>query len=87
MIAGACFRDSILYRSFSRGDVVFMEDEQAAGWLRFREHQNGETITFLYATEKMWSKRLRDSNGGETHSAIVEGVISEFEGPGFPLVS
>ena len=80
LIAGACFPGSILYQSFSKsGAITFRPDEDAAKTFRFNEHPNGETVEFIYATEKPWSKRLRDRNKRKDYwEPIIKGVNREF---------
>jgi hypothetical protein len=80
-VAGACFQDSIFYKSFSACGVRFVESKEAKQSLRYVEHQNGGKVTFLWATDRPWSKKLRDS--GDIWSKIVEGVRKEFGGSEF----
>jgi len=77
-IAGACFKDSLLFRSFSQKKVRFVEEAEAKESLRFVKHQNGKALTILYALEKNWSKRLRDKNDGKALAAIAQAVTTEF---------
>jgi hypothetical protein len=77
-IAGACFEDSILCRSFTNKGVTFQDAKEMTNSLQFVEHQNGESVTVLYATDKKWSKRFRDSDNGNVWSKIVDAVKDEF---------
>jgi hypothetical protein len=78
MIAGACFRDSLLYHSFSRQGVRFIEASNARESLRFTGHQNGNNLTIICATQQRWSKRFRDKNDREALKEIVKAVKNEF---------
>jgi hypothetical protein len=77
-IAGACFKDSLLFRSFSQKKVMFVEEADGNESLRFVKHQNGKTLTILYAIGKNWSKRLRDKDDEKALAAIAEAVTTEF---------
>jgi hypothetical protein len=78
-IAGACFEDSILYRSFSNKGVRFTKAQELTQALRFTEHQNGRQVTILYAVDQSWSKRFRDSDDGKVWSKLIDAVIAEFD--------
>lgn len=78
LIAGACFTDSLLFKYFSKQGVTFHEAKHVKDSLRYTQHQNGQTLTILYATDKPWSKNLRDKDQGKAWSTILETVKKEF---------
>ena len=61
IIAGACFKDTLLYRLWEAQGVEFKE------WkvdLRYKTHERGDLLTIKYVTEEPWSKALRNRRTG-----------------------
>lgn len=76
IIAGACFKESILYRLWTAGGVEF---RALKADLRYNQHQNGHLLRILYATDEPWSKSLRNrsSNNGTVLNDVVAKVQAE----------
>jgi len=55
IIAGANFKDSLLYHVWSRLGVVFKEDQGLSEHLRFNGHENGARLTIHCTTLPTWS--------------------------------
>ncbi|GJE43760.1 hypothetical protein [Methylobacterium soli] len=70
-ILGANFHNSLLYKIWSAQGIQFVEDAALAKRLRYKEHANGQLIRIYYATERHWSKRLRDQNDRRMLKAIA----------------
>lgn len=77
IIAGACFKESILYRLWTAGGVEFRARKAK---LRYNQHQNGHLLRILYATDEPWSKSLRgrSSEYGTVLNEVVAKVQAEF---------
>lgn len=78
LIAGACFEESIFYKSFSNMGVVFKENKDIKKVLRYQRNQNSSKVTIYYSVDIPWSKRLRDKNDGQIWDMIIEVVKSLF---------
>lgn len=78
-IAGAVFKDSLLYRLWSSYGVVFEEHRPITKTLRYIQHQNGDKLTVRYITDLDWSKSLRDkpikSDDGTVVKTVKEAVL------------
>lgn len=84
-IAGACFKDSLLYRLWDAKGVQFREKTLP---LRYSTHKNGECVTIKYLTEESWSKALRDRRTGNDSietvaSHIRKTILAEVSGQPF----
>ena len=76
-LAGACFKDSLLYRYWSsKLGVRFVR--AASHDLRYEEHENGEELTILWAIQKNWSKWLMGQKEGQVLKMMEEAVLAEF---------
>ena len=77
-LAGACFKDSLLYRYWSKLGVKFVT--AANSNLRYEQHENGNELTILWAIEKNWSKWLmrRGEGEGQVLKMMEEAVLKEF---------
>ena len=75
-LAGACFKDSLLYRYWSKLGVEFEEITNLK--LRYRQHENGGELTILYAIEQNWSKWLLGKNEGQVLTMMEGAVLKEF---------
>jgi len=73
-IAGARFKETLLYRLWSQSGVEFIEAEDINRTLRYREHVGFERLTVHYAFERSWSKCLRDSDAGMPFTAYCDAV-------------
>lgn len=61
IIAGALFKDSLLYKLWSNKNVRMVPvPAPLNASLRYAQHQNGSLVTFFYASDESWSKSLRD---------------------------
>ncbi len=76
IIAGACFKESILYRLWTAGGIEF---RALKADLRYNQHQNGHLLRILYATDEPWSKTLRkrSSDNGTVRNEVVAKVQAE----------
>lgn len=74
VIAGACFKDTLLYRLWEGGDVHF---EPMALPLRYETHTCGERLTIKYVTEEPWSKAIRDGAANEACPASVASHVRQ----------
>ncbi len=61
IIAGACFKDTLLYQLWDAQRVQFKAMKLP---LRYTTHANGHLLTIKYVTEEPWSKALRDRSAG-----------------------
>lgn len=77
IIAGACFKDTLLYRLWSAQGVEF---EALKLPLRYTKHSNGNLLRIRYLTEEPWSKALRDRAHGEANvlEAFIGAIKAEF---------
>jgi hypothetical protein len=73
-IAGARFKETLLYRLWSQGEVEFMGATDIDSTLRYREHVGFERLTIHYAFDRPWSKCLRDSDAGMPFAAYCDAV-------------
>ncbi|SHF71392.1 hypothetical protein SAMN02745157_2820 [Kaistia soli DSM 19436] len=55
-IAAANFRESMLFRLWSRQGVAFVENSADTAKLNYRSHENGRLLTIHYAYDGRWSK-------------------------------
>ena len=75
-IAGACFRDSLLFRYWSTLGVTFIEAAKTN--LRYKEHRNGNELTLLWAVDPPWSKWLGSQKEGKVLQMMEEAALKEF---------
>jgi hypothetical protein len=77
IVAGACFKESLLYRMWLAQGLRFSPFNAK---LRYDRHQNGHLVTIGYVAEQDWSKDLRDKrlDGVRLFDKIVEEVEMEF---------
>ena len=80
IIAGACFKDTLLYLLWEAQGVEFEPLELS---LRYIVHTCGDLLTIKYATDEPWSKTLRNrpAGPGSSHtvaSLVRSAVLSEF---------
>ncbi len=80
-LAGACFKDSLLYRYWSKLGVEFVEAANLN--LRYKQHENGDELTILWAIEQNWSKWLLGKNEGQVLKMMEKAVLKEFGGAEF----
>jgi hypothetical protein len=66
-LAGACFKDSLLYRHWSKLGVGFVP--AANHNLRYEQHENADELTILWAIEQNWSKWLMRQGEGQVATA------------------
>lgn len=71
IIAGACFKDTLLYQLWDAQDVGFKAMKLP---LRYTTHGNGSLLTIKYVTDEPWSKALRDRPAGEGLGTIAAQV-------------
>ena len=71
IIAGACFKDTLLYQLWDVQGVQFKAMNLP---LRYATHANGHLLTIKYVTEENWSKALRDraAGGGSTGTIATQ---------------
>lgn len=83
IIAGACFKDTLLYRLWDAHGVEFKALELP---LRYDVHTCGDRLTIKYVTEDPWSKALRnrpaapgsaDTVASQVRTAILSDVGTE----------
>lgn len=55
-IAGACFKDSLLFQLWERFGVQFRVHEEITKGLRSKSHENGKRLELHYLIEGNWSK-------------------------------
>jgi len=84
-MASANFRDTLLYKLWSRHGVQFEENKALSQNLRFQEHQNGHLISIRYLTDRPWSRKLHatpcQSSGDSSETRLdtmVRAVQDEF---------
>ncbi len=75
-LAGACFKDCLLHRYWSKMGVKFKEAANLA--LRYVKHTNGDELTILYAVPQDWSKWLAKQKEGKVLRLMEEAAIKEF---------
>ena len=75
-IAGAWFKESLLFLLWSNRGVKFVEDQRSK--LRYKTHPNGDLLTILYVIEQDWSKALRDKFDGKILGAMVSAISARF---------
>ena len=75
-LAGACFKDSLLYRHWSKLGVGFVP--AANHNLRYEQHENADELTILWAIEQNWSKWLMRQGEGQVLKMMKEAVLREF---------
>ena len=80
-LAGACFKDSLLYRYWSKRGIGFTQTTKLN--LRYNQHENGDKLTILWAVEQDWSKWLSKQKDGQVLKMIAEAVRNEFCGSNF----
>ena len=80
-LAGACFKDSLLYLYWSKLGIEFVE--AANHNLRYEQHENGDELTILWAVEQNWSKCLLNKKDGQVLKMMEEAVLKEFGGAEF----
>lgn len=79
IIAGACFKDTLLYRLWAAQGVQFKAMNIP---LRYSTHTCGDRLTIKYVTEDSWSKALRNRAAGggcadTVASQVQKSVLSE----------
>ena len=75
-IAGACLKETLLYKLWSQRGVQFHETH--GDRLRFRAHLNGSEVELLWATKRNWSKWLAEEKEGRVLKAVENAVLNEF---------
>jgi hypothetical protein len=91
LIAGANFKDTMLYHIWSAEKVEFDERNDLKRKLRFQEHKNGSLITVRYCDERAWSKKRKKSQlvvENQPEAKLVQDMITEvvrehFDGSNF----
>lgn len=77
VIASACFKDSLLYRIWvAQGYDIQPVKNVWHESLRYRQHENGGTITIQYASDEAWSKNYRDKIVDDASGCVLD-VMSD----------
>lgn len=82
-ILAANFEHSLLVKIWSVDGVIFAEDKELAGQLRYRQHPNGHLIRIYHGVGVSWSKRSRDRNDREVFTALVNAFAKLMAGEPF----
>ena len=80
LIMAAAFKETLLYKLWSRMGVEFIENLELKASLRLQSHQNGNLVKFYYGYDKDWSKTTKDSRDDDSTERFVDAGKSLFEG-------
>jgi hypothetical protein len=64
-LMGANLRLSMMYLAFLKSGCTFSPHKAIMAGLRYTEHTNGSRLKVYYFTDRLWSKKLRDSRVGD----------------------
>lgn len=69
---------SMMYLSFQRMGCEFKPHKAIIAGLRYREHHNSERLRVYYLTDRLWSKTLRDRDGGAMMELYKAEIAAKF---------
>jgi len=82
-VMSACLKDTLLFRVWTAYGVEWSERKAITKRLRSTEHTNGGLLTIHYATERDWSKKLRDAEISENNTNLDEMILASMKLFGF----
>jgi hypothetical protein len=77
VIMSACMGDTLLYRLWTMTGVEWKPHAAITNRLRATAHTNGPLLTLRYATERDWSKRLRDEKASSDAGCTVQEAMRD----------
>ena len=80
LIMAAQFKETLLYKIWSRMGVTFIEEEDFKSDLNQTTHQNGCQVTFYYGYDQNWSKTTKDDKANKLTENLIEAALKVLDG-------